>query len=142
MDLQLKRRLVGGAVLVFLAVIFLPMLFEDGLRSPSPFDRTMPEPPAPGEAPARIVVPDRPHLPLSSGWAVQVGSFSSAANADALVARLRQAGFPAYVARLDRAGESLYRVRVGPVLRREEAETLARRLRERFGLKGFVVSHP
>jgi len=141
MDLQLKRRLVGGAVLVLLAVIFLPALFEDGLRSSSPFDQAMPEPPAPGEAPASSVVPDRPHPPLPSAWAVQVGSFTRAANADALVARLRQAGFPAYVARIDRPQGPLYRVRVGPLLRKDEAEALARRLAARFGLKGFVVSH-
>jgi len=142
MDERLKRRLVGGAVLVLLAVIFLPMLFEDALNRPPDLEDGLPEPPAPGELPPVSVVPSVPRLPLASAWAVQVGSFAKADNAAKLEARLRGAGFPAFVDPVAGPKGIRYRVRVGPVLDKSEAVKLAERIHERLGLKGFVVSHP
>ncbi len=141
MDERLKRRLVGGAVLVLLAVIFLPMLFEDALIRPPALEDTLPEPPAPGELPPPSVVSPPPRLPLASAWAVQVGSFVQSDNAAKLEARLRGAGFPAFVDTVATPKGLRYRVRVGPVLDKSEAARLAERIHERLGLKGFVVSH-
>lgn len=142
MDVKLKRRLVGGAVLVLLAVIFLPMLFEDALNRSPGFEETLPEPPPPGELPRISVVPSGPNLPLASAWAVQLGSFSQVDNARRLEAELRDAGFPAFVDAMKTPQGAMYRVRVGPVLDKNEATRLAARIRERVGMKGFVVSHP
>jgi DedD protein len=83
----------------------------------------------PGPAPAPAA--SRP-VPAATGrWAVQVGAFGSVATARKLVADLAQDGLPAYVAPLQRAGKNLYRVRVGPVASRDEAQQLARRLESR-----------
>ncbi len=142
MDERLKRRLIGGAVLALLAVIFLPMLFEDALNHPPALEDGLPEPPAPGELPVVSVVPSPPKLPLASAWTVQVGSFAQADNAAKLEARLRDAGFPAFVDTVSSSKGIRYRVRVGPVLDKDEAVKLAERIHERMGLKGFVVSHP
>jgi len=142
MDLRLKRRLVGGAVLILLAVIFLPMLFEDALRERSPFDVPVPEPPAPGELPAVSVVSPRPQVPLPSAWAVQVGSFSQVDNARKLEVKLRDAGFAAFVEAVANPGGTLYRVRVGPLLDKSEAAALADRIKEKTGMEGLVVPHP
>ena len=55
--------------------------------------------------------------------AVQVGSFSSQENAEKLVARLREAKLPTPDAELvDIKGKRYYRVKVGPVVERAEAE--------------------
>ncbi|HET6395756.1 MAG TPA: SPOR domain-containing protein, partial [Pseudoxanthomonas sp.] len=75
------------------------------------------------------------------GFAVQLGAFASAAEANALRDRLRGAGYSAIVqpVRTDRG--TLNRVRVGPVSSRAEAEQLKARLAGSFG-GGMVVSHP
>ena len=48
-DEQFKRRLVGAAVLASLAVIFIPMLFEDEskLQPPPLYQTQIPDPPTP-----------------------------------------------------------------------------------------------
>lgn len=60
---------------------------------------------------------------------VQVGVFSSAANAEALRDRLRQAGIQA---------QTETRLQVGPFKDRAEAERTLLRLKE-LGVKGVVV---
>lgn len=81
--------------------------------------------------PAPAPAASRPVPAAAGGWAVQVGAFGSVATARKLVADLAQNGLPAYVAPLQRDGKNLYRVRVGPVASRAEAQQLARRLESR-----------
>ncbi|MDX1569263.1 MAG: SPOR domain-containing protein [Xanthomonadales bacterium] len=78
----------------------------------------------------------------ASGWMVQVGSFSEQDNAEALRDELREAGFVAHSDRIDVDGVVRYRVRVGPEIRRADAEALQDRLRQDMNLNGLVVSHP
>jgi DedD protein len=81
--------------------------------------------------------------PVSSTgmWAVQMGSFSSQANADRLAADLRKAGYAAFLSQLDTSSGKLHRVRVGPQKNRSEAEGVASKLAA-IGHKGQVVPHP
>lgn len=53
---------------------------------------------------------------------IQVGSFSSRTNADAQARKLRNAGHQPEVSRLDQGGRSLWRVRIGPFIKRLLAE--------------------
>ena len=73
-------------------------------------------------------------------WVVQVGSFSSAGNADKLVASLRLIGLSTYQETITTSGTDLYRVRVGPFLQREEAIRVERQIRQDMALKGVVMS--
>jgi len=73
-------------------------------------------------------------------WVVQVGSFSSAANAEKLVASLRLDGLSAYREMVSSSESSIYRVRIGPFLQREEAMRVERRMREKNSLDGVVMS--
>lgn len=73
-------------------------------------------------------------------WVVQVGSFGDAENAEALVFRLRDAGFAASSERVADADGTAHKVRVGPVVEREEAVRLADRIRAELGLDGLVMS--
>ena len=84
-----------------------------------------------------------PAAPAASGigFAVQMGAFSSAAEANALRDRLRAAGFSAIVQPVRTDKGTLNRVRVGPVSSRAEAEQLKARLAGGFGA-GMVVPHP
>jgi DedD protein len=73
-------------------------------------------------------------------WVIQVGSFSSAANAEKLVASLRLDGLSAYQETVSSSGSSIYRVRVGPFLQREEAIRVEREVRDKRSLNGVVMS--
>ena len=57
-----------------------------------------------------------------------MGAFGEQKIADGLRQRLRDAGFPAYLAAAARAGDP-WRVRVGPYASRGEAEKIASRLK-------------
>jgi DedD protein len=73
---------------------------------------------------------------------VQVASFSDVANAQALVARLREAGYSAYHREVRQDGNTWQRVFVGPEIKRERAEALRQRLADdkAFALEGLVRS--
>ena len=73
-------------------------------------------------------------------WVVQVGSFSSATNADNLVARLRTETLSAYKEQVNSGGSTIYRVRVGPFLERDEAIRAERLVQDRLSLDGVVMS--
>lgn len=81
----------------------------------------------------------RPSDPLVR-WVVQVGSFSSAANADKLVARLRLESLSAYKEQVNSAGSTIYRVRVGPFLERDEAIRVDTLINDRLSIDGVVMS--
>lgn len=130
MDVRLKRRLTGAAVLVLLAVIFLPMLFEKGLREKLGFD-------PPIESPMPALIPSQ--KPLPSAWVVKVGSLTDRQSAQILQDRLRQAGFAAFV---DEADDGRYRVGVGPMLDQKQAEAEVAEIKQRLNLDASIVSYP
>lgn len=92
--------------------------------------------PEPEPAPA-AAVPSDP----TSGWAVQVGSFSSQANANKLAAKLGDLQYKAFVSRKSVNGRVWYRVRIGPRATREEAVELSRRLKQDSQAVA-IVPHP
>lgn len=173
MEEGLKKRLIGAAVLASLAVIFVPMLFEE------PPSRPPPLPPLPSKPPVRDfasemlrdevpavtpltpratredepaataatpprdkTAPQKPRTGITA-WTVQVGSFSSRENAEQLVAKLRAAKLPTPDPELvDRKGKRFYRVRVGPVVERAEANRMLDKVNAIAGTKAFVQQYP
>jgi DedD protein len=89
--------------------------------------------------PEKVAQVTKPPEPLMR-WVVQVGSFSNAANADKLVARLRLDSMTAYKEEISSSGSTIYRVRVGPFLEREEAIRIDKLVMERMSLDGVVMS--
>jgi DedD protein len=89
-------------------------------------------PPPTPVAPPAAADPPPPELPpahaAQSGYAVQVGALADAASADQLAAKLEARGFRTYVAPSAEPGARRWRVRVGPVATREEAQRLAEQL--------------
>lgn len=78
---------------------------------------------------------------VAKAWAVQVGAFASKENAERLAERLRNKNYKAFVMRNVVEGRVRFRVRVGPVPQRAQAELLAAALKEdRQPAK--VLSHP
>ena len=234
MEQRLKQRLVGAIVLVSVAVVFVPLLFDsprelDEGYSVAPLDGIPERPQVEADAPARITleVPQTPRLdaaverehgrqeagtaaadrgasfdaPASSsassdasdasdasaaapaatgpsasarpsasssagaapaaaapddasgskqaatdasaaasgGWLVQLGSFRESENARALRKSLEARGYTAFVEAGPSAQGEVFRVFVGPVPRREQAEDSAAKLRSEMALKGIVV---
>lgn len=77
-----------------------------------------------------------------SGWIVQLGSFSSQSNAMILRDKLRAKGYSAFVEAVNNAGKSVFRVRVGPELRREAADKLREKLVTDMNMTGLVQQYP
>ena len=100
-------------------------VLEPGRRAPPPPVVASVPPPAVASVPP-------PVAPAPGGGArmLQVGSFGSRANADALASRLKASGIDgASISEADVGGRRLYRVRVGPVADAAQAAQLADRLR-------------
>ena len=100
---------------------------------PKPLTKPAPVPTRPEPVPA---VPE-----AQEAWVVQVGSFSQSGNALALRDKLRAKGFTAFVEKLKTGGSTVYRVRIGPELKRENAEKALQRLQKEMQMKGIVMSH-
>jgi cell division protein FtsN len=71
----------------------------------------------PGEKPAKPVEPPKP----KELWWLQVAALKSPADADKLKARLALLGLVVATQKVESAGQTLYRVRVGPFKRDEDA---------------------
>ncbi|MEH6566073.1 MAG: SPOR domain-containing protein [Halopseudomonas sp.] len=74
-------------------------------------------------------------------WVVQLGSFSTASNAQGLSETLRSQGYNAYTHSVTVQGSSITRVYVGPVASREAANRLRDELASKRGTKGLVVAY-
>lgn len=202
MERRLKERLIGAAVLVMLAVIFIPMVLDDSSQTESAITETnipakaddayftsrivplkeatekviavetevaeviTPGQNTPGKEPTQQkqiqqapvveqVAGSEPTQLISktatlrktdgvglTAWVVQLGSFSSEANANALNEKLRKAGYTAFVEPLKQQSGMIYRVRVGPELLRSNALTLQERLKKTTNMDGIVIHYP
>lgn len=101
--------------------------------------------PAPVAKPAAPAPkPAEPAKPAASGvgYAVQLGAFSNAADANKLRDRVRAAGFSAFVEQVRTDKGALSRVRVGPVADRAEADRLKAQVAAKVGIDGMVRPHP
>lgn len=107
-----------------------------------PAEKPVAEKPKPAPAPTQVA--SRPAAPAASGtgFAVQLGAFGSAAEADKLRDRARSAGFSAFVEQVRTDKGLLNRVRIGPVASRGEADQLKAQVASRLGVSGIVRPHP
>ena len=202
MEQKLKERLVGAAVLVAVAVIFIPIILSDSPETDLISGSNIPEKPDANFSSRIIPVIKHNDKSLSkdietnniisedkqkknnqktvketvvekieankeksaeinssrkenevreaeiqanvglSAWVVQLGSFSNEENAQSLNKKLRKAGYPAFVEPLNKNGQTSYRVRVGPEIKRSEAELLLKKLKDNMEMDGILVSYP
>ena len=168
MDEGLKKRLIGAAVLASLAVIFVPMLFEEPPARPPalpPLPEKPPErdfasemlreempaitPLAPIQSEDSAATTPSPETPSEkprtglTAWVVQVGSFASQENAEQLVEKLRAAQLPTPDPELvDIRGERYFRVKVGPMIERAEADRILEKVNAVAGTQAQVRSYP
>jgi len=207
LEQNLKQRLVGALVLISLAVIFLPLVFDGQKQRIDTSDYAIPEKPAititapeveplekaiqehyipvaqvgeakqaqdditeeasaPVETPVAAQQPatpveqtrayleeekavnaalkDKPvteTVPLADAWVIQVGAFSSDANANGLQDKLKAAGYPAFVKGVKGGSGTLYKVYVGPEIRRAELERHKSDLERKYNLKALILKY-
>lgn len=96
---------------------------------------------APPAAPPSLPTADRAVAPRAGKLSVQVGAFGESRAAEQLAESLRSSGLPVYVSpSAAAAGEQRWRVRVGPIATREEAERIASRLKAKEKLPTWVLT--
>lgn len=102
--------------------------------APAPATETAAEPPQP------VVLPPPPPA-AGKGWAVQLGTFASQANAASVIKDMHGKGYEAFVMPVKSAKGTLYRVRIGPMKDREAAAEALRRVKASVP-GAAVVAHP
>ncbi|MGB0401090.1 SPOR domain-containing protein, partial [Stenotrophomonas sp.] len=110
----------------------------------TPKPEAKPEPKSEATASKPATAPATPAAPAASGvgFAVQLGAFGQANDADALRDKVRAAGFSAFVEQVRTEKGTLHRVRVGPVANRADAEQLKAQVAAKVGVAGMVRPHP
>lgn len=83
----------------------------------------------------------RPPAVPDEGWSVQVGSFASRDNAEGMLKRLKDKGYPVFIYRNASENPPLFRVRVGPYLEQGKARAESERLREELRVDVKIVSN-
>lgn len=108
-------------------------------------------PTAPPSGQKTVSPTKKPDVPISTaskpkttrGWVVQLASFTERKTALRLRDRVRKAGYTCYVEAVSSKRRTLYRVRVGPVIKRKEAETLQKKIARQLRVKGsMIMAHP
>ncbi len=91
-------------------------------------------------APVKASTADKPAA--TGKWVIQVGSFSDKGNAETLARRLRARNYPVLMSRIALHDRNWYRVQVGPLRSRTDADAKQTRLQAQLGLNGKVVALP
>jgi DedD protein len=104
-----------------------------------------PQPPAAPTKPASEAAPSTPTDAVkgtktpAAAFSVQLAAFADDKGANALVNRLKKAGHPAYTEPYTTSRGTLWRVRVGPYVSREAAETARTKLKA-DGQNGIIAA--
>lgn len=106
---------------------------------PPPVSTTKPDPAAilSGKTPAESTVSTKPGTDALS-YFVQAGAFGRVEDAEAQRAKLAMSGLAAKVTEREQSGRTVYRVRLGPYDRREEAAQVKEKL-ESAGVESALV---
>ncbi len=152
MDRKLRKRIIGAVVLAAFLVIFVPEWLDGaGHKSRYSSEVTIPEKPEfeaisnymkSADSSGIINKSIKPEESSIHAWALQLGSFDKEVNALAMRERLRAKGYASYVDVLKKPDRTVYRVRIGPELDKQQLEKLKAELIKKEKLKGMVVQHP
>ncbi|MYD43756.1 MAG: hypothetical protein F4W90_07665 [Gammaproteobacteria bacterium] len=171
MEIQTRDRIVGGVFVIALAVIFVPMLFDEP-RGPALEIEPMTDfelesvPPIPLPNTDRAIAKrdelrdlvDEDGYMVESGtrlgdvtliqnptesdaWAVQLASFIEEQHVVALRERLQRDGQPTWISETKVDGQLMTRVAVGPFLDADEAEAFRASISERYEIDAVVVGY-
>jgi DedD protein len=91
---------------------------------------------------ANDTAPAQSTPPALASFAVQLGVFADKSKADELIASLKGKGFAAFSERVVTPSGSSLRVRVGPILKRADAEKTKGDIKAKLSLDGIIVPYP
>ncbi len=74
-----------------------------------------------------------------AGWVVQIGIFSEYTAALEMADKYKQQSFPAFVRRVDRDGQTFYRLRVGVYDTYEQAQAAGKQLKDQYSLDYWIA---
>ncbi len=77
----------------------------------------------------------------AAAYVIQLGSFGNKTNANKLVNKLKKANYKAYLTNGKSNGKTIYRVLVGPILKRNQAESKVSGITKLTGLKPIIVTY-
>ena len=161
--------MVGAIVIVAIAIVFIPIVFDEGRTRPLDIQVNIPEKPVISQVP--IEKPKRPTLDvvaaskqasttstpkkadssveintkkfdenkLPMSWSVQLATFKEQKNAGTLRDKLRKSGYKSYLKVENGKKTKLHRVFVGPELDYKRISVLQKKLKKQFKLEGFIV---
>lgn len=89
------------------------------------------------ETPKPVVVKKLEKTSKKPKWTLQIASFKSRENATSLVKKLQAANYPAYTI----TTKNLFKVYVGPEIKRSRSDSLKQEIKKKFSLDGFVVKY-
>lgn len=152
MDRKLRKRIIGAIVLAAFLVILVPE-WLDGAGHKSRYSNKVEIPDKPEFKPIAEYMESTDSAPTINkrikseessvhAWALQLGSFSKEANAEAMRDKLRAKGYASYVDVLKKPDRSTYRVRIGPELDKKRLEQIKDELGKKEKMKGMLVHHP
>jgi len=152
LDRKLRKRIIGAIVLAAILVILVPE-WLDGAGHKSRYSQDVEIPDKPEFKPiagymespdSESTINKRIKSEESSvhAWALQLGSFSKEANAEAMRDKLRAKGYASYVDVLKKPNRTTYRVRIGPELDKQQLEKIKIELSKKEKMKGMLVQHP
>lgn len=119
------------------AKVAAPSAAKDVVPAPAP--KSVEPQPAPKSGEPRAVEPKAAEADKGSGHAVQLAAFTDDKGANALAAKLKKSGYPAYTEPYDTSRGKLWRVRVGPYPSRDAAEEVRAKLKAE-GQSGFIAA--
>lgn len=144
MSSQLRYRLLGLVVLLGLLLIIVPLLFDNAIRyrtvTPAhqpalPAVNVVAQPQKPGVTP----VPVRQDMLPLKAHTIQVVSFKETATVNHLLSLLQKDGFAAYSRQSSKSGFTT--IYVGPVLNKDQANSLLLQLTKKYKVKPVIVSY-
>jgi len=152
LDRKLRKRIIGAIVLAAFLVILVPE-WLDGAGHKSRYSNKVEIPDKPEFKPIAEYMESTDSAPTINkrikseessvhAWALQLGSFSKEANAEAMRDKLRAKGYASYVDVLKKPDRSTYRVRIGPELDKKRLEQIKDELGKKEKMKGMLVHHP
>lgn len=81
-------------------------------------------------------------IAMSNAWIIQLATFKSDSNANKLVKKLQNDGYPAYTKQFTNKSGNLFTiVLVGPKTQKDEAAELKQTLKSKYRLNGIVKQH-
>ncbi len=137
-----RQRIIGIVVIVALAIIFLPTLWQTIARPQLKFS-TIPTAPKRPQIKTfddiSTVKLQRLNAPQTHAWSLSLAAFTKLTNAQSLLKHLRDSGYAAYMLQQQTQQGEFYKVYVGPQIKQEKLQIEAEAIQKKWQLQGKIV---